>query len=169
MLHGWRGRQDHRRCSLILSSLFLCLSVAVVLWVWTLCLLMCVNVVWSWCLCVVWCGVVRCVWSVWCVVFGCVWCLCCCCFLGLWRRKGGVGRSHPSFTVFHSGHKMCVLMRLTHTHTHTGCFFRVGAFVFEKVLSCETGGPIRWNTVSLNRTSHFSSRKHAKMNSSWPL
>ena len=52
------------------SSLFLCLSVAVVLWVWTLCLLMCVNVVWSWCLCVVWCGVVRCM----CGVCG-VWCL----------------------------------------------------------------------------------------------
>ena len=44
------------------------------------------------------------------------------------------------------------------THTHTGCFFRVGAFVFEKVLSGETLfhriGP------------HFSLRKQAKMNSS---
>ena len=44
---------------------------------------------------------------------------------------------------------------------HTGCFFGIGALVFEKVLSCETRGPIQRNrgpiqrnTVSLNRTAH---------------
>ena len=44
---------------------------------------------------------------------------------------------------------------------HTGCFFRIGPLVFEKVLSGETGGPIlqnrspiQRNTVSLNRTGH---------------
>ena len=26
---------------------------------------------------------------------------------------------------------------------NTGCFFRIGALVFEKVLSCETRGPIQ--------------------------
>ena len=43
----------------------------------------------------------------------------------------------------------------------TGCFFGIGALVFEKVLSCETRGPIlrnrgpiQRNTVSLNRTAH---------------
>ena len=59
--------------------------VAVVFCVWTLCLLMCVNVVWSWCsvMCVwsVWCGVVCGVWcGVWC---GVVWC-------GGGRRRRGV-------------------------------------------------------------------------------
>ena len=45
---------------------------------------------------------------------------------------------------------------------HTGCFFGIGALVFEKVLSCETRGPIlrnrgpiQRNTVSLNRTGHL--------------
>ena len=45
--------------------------------------------------------------------------------------------------------------------SYTGCFFGVGALVFEKVLSCETRGPIlrnrgpiQRNTVSLNRTAH---------------
>ena len=44
---------------------------------------------------------------------------------------------------------------------NTGCFFGIGALVFEKVLSCETRGPIlrnrgpiQRNTVSLNRTAH---------------
>ena len=48
-----------------------------------------------------------------------------------------------------------------HTGPHTGCFFGIGALVFEKVLTCETRGPIQRNrgpiqrnTVSLNRTAH---------------
>ena len=41
---------------------------------------------------------------------------------------------------------------------HRGCFFRVGALVFEKILFCETRGPIlrngriQRNTVSLDRS-----------------
>ena len=45
----------------------------------------------------------------------------------------------------------------------TGCFFGIGALVFEKVLISETRGPIlrnrgpiRRNNVSLNRTAHSS-------------
>ena len=62
--------------------------------------------VWSWCLCVVWCGVVWCG-ALWCLVACGVWCLVACgvcvvvVFLGVWRRKGGEGRSHPSFTILH--------------------------------------------------------------------
>ena len=44
---------------------------------------------------------------------------------------------------------------------YTGCFFGIGALVFEKVLISETRGPIlrnrgpiQRNTVSLNRTAH---------------
>ena len=50
--------------------------------------------------------------------------------------------------------------------TYTGWFVRIGAFVFEKVLSGETGGPvlrnrgpIRRNTVAPDKTSCFPSRK----------
>ena len=54
---------------------------------------------------------------------------------------------------------LCVVVLL---NGFSGCFFRIGAVVFEKVLSCETrgpilrnGSPIQRNTVSLNRTGHL--------------
>ena len=110
VLHDWRGRQDHRRCSLILSFILSFISSLTFSFIFSLILsfplslcgrcVVSVDVVFvDVCECgvvvvslcgVVWCGAVY-VWSVWCVVFGCVWCLCCWCFLGLWRRKGGEG------------------------------------------------------------------------------
>ena len=69
--------------------------------------------------------------------------------------------------LFCDEHPMCILPCLLKKLfedpqlTITGCFFGIGALVFEKVLSCETRGPIlrnrgpiQRNTVSLNRTAH---------------
>ena len=63
-----------------------------------------------------------------------------------------------------TGH--CMMSLFAGKTSLTGCFFGIGALVFEKVLSCETRGPtlrnrgpIQRNSVSLDRTSHFLSRK----------
>ena len=95
--------------------------------------------------------------------------------------------SHSTWSVSHRARSPCEEQLLNHhtatsllqvTHTarcaaitpspilrvpdqNTRCFFGIGALVFEKVLTCETRGPIlrnrgpiQRNTVSLNRTAH---------------
>ena len=73
----------------------------------------------------------------------------------------------------HAGPR-CVLLskslEMADSMVHTGCFFRQGALVSKmshlvkhEFLSRETEGPIRRDTVTLNRTSHFSSRKEVKI------
>ena len=73
-----------------------------------------------------------------------------CCRSGEWERAL---KTHATISLF--------LLSGSLRISTTGCFFGLGALVFEKVLSCETRGPIQRNrgpiqrnTVSLNRTAH---------------
>ena len=106
VLHDRRGRQDHRKCSLILSFIFSFIFSLILSLSLSLCSrrVVCVDVV----------LVDVCERGV--VVVSLVWCVVCVVFV-FWRegmRRRGYGGRHPSFTVFQV--QTCVFSRVLHAN-----------------------------------------------------
>ena len=92
------------------------------------------------------------------------------------------GRRFSFYRVVRARHMGCfgvfVARMSAKNNAYTGCFFRIGALVFDKVLSCEKRGPIlrnrvlsgetlfHWMTMTMTMT--HSEKSHIRRMKAWP-